>query len=312
MGGMTPPTPPSVTVVVPVRNGFGCLPALLKALRAQTVDPGLFEVIVVDDCSTDDTPELVEASGFARLATMERQGGSYAARNAGLALARADVLAFTDADCVPTSTWIEYGLASLRDSGADLLAGRIDVPLGERPTAAELLGMAKHHLDQEHHVVQNGYGATANLWVKGSVFEQAGPFDPSMVSGGDGEFCRRATAAGARLGYDPAVVVTHPPRATMSELVRKQFRIGFGVAQLRRREDEGTAPALWNKPGAYIPRARIRGLDLVEQRGYRLSGWQRVRVASVQYLGALSLALGDLTGALHNRVAHSERVSAAR
>jgi glycosyltransferase involved in cell wall biosynthesis len=292
---------PAVTVIVPVRNAEHWLPTLFEALRAQTLDPSRFEVVVVDDASSDGTCRLVEESGIARLMRTERQGGSYAARNVALPEARGTILAFTDADCVPDPTWLEEGLTALADPEVDIVAGRIHVPLGERPSGAALLGVAKHHLDQEHHVFQQGYGATANLWVRREVFDRAGPFDPAITSGGDGEFCRRATAAGARLIYGPEVTVMHPPRSRPMELFQKQFRIGFGVAQLRHRERGEDVPVIWARPGAYVPRTRIKGLQTIEARGYTVTRRRRMRLALVQYVfWQLPLAFGNLAGSAYD------------
>jgi len=293
-------TVPQVSVIVPVHNATRPLELLLAALRAQTVDHCAFEVIVVDDGSTDGTASFVEADGLARLVRMGSCSGSYAARNAAISHARADVLAFTDADCVPAPTWIHEGLATFRRSTVDLLAGQIAVPLGDEPTVASLLGLARHHLDQEYHVTEQSYGATANLWVRRDVFRTAGTFDGSIRSGGDAEFCRRAVAAGASIAYADEVTVSHPPRDTARELARKQFRIGLGAAQYRSRTI-GTSdeiPRIWAHPGAYLPRRTLRGLDVARARGYRLTARQRVAFGLMQYFCCqLPIAFGNLAGA---------------
>ena len=296
---------PRVSVIVPVHNATGSLDGLFGALRAQSVGREAFEVIVVDDGSTDETARLAEASGLARVVRMGSRSGSYAARNAAIPYARSGLLAFTDADCIPSPTWIEDGLSALHRSEADLVAGHIEVPLGPAPTIATLLGLAKHHLDQAYHVSEQSYGATANLWVRREVFSAVGAFDGVIRSGGDSEFCRRAVAAGATLAYGEDVVVTHPPRSTARELVRKQLRIGFGAAQYRARAAGASAamPRIWARPGAYVPRRTLRGIDVLQARGYRLTARQRLAYGLTQYFcSQLPIALGNLAGAIHQRL----------
>ena len=110
-----------VSIIVPVHNGEETLPALLSAFGRLDYPPDRLEIIIVDNNSTDRTPELVRDSGFILLSETQVQS-SYAARNLGLYQARGKFLAFTDADCEPDPGWLARGIASLGD--ADLVAGR--------------------------------------------------------------------------------------------------------------------------------------------------------------------------------------------
>lgn len=300
---------PVVSVIVPAHNAARRLPDLFAALSQQTVPRESFEVIVVDDASTDDTSAAVEANGVARLLRAPVNRGSYAARNQAIGEARAVVLAFTDTDCMPEPSWIENGLAALEN--ADIAAGHVEIPLGEHPTAATLLGAARRHIDQEHRVSEYGFGATANLWLRRELIDRVGVFRDDLISGGDAEFCHRATAAGARLVYAPEARVTHPPRSRPAELLRKQVRLGYGAAQ---RAASGTAaarhaPRVWTQPRQYVPRIKIYGADVLERRGYRLTRRQHVSVRVLQYTCCqLPLALGNLAGTI---AAHRESPAAS-
>ena len=92
-----------VSVVIPARNEEAYLPSALEAVLAQTLPP--FEVIVVDNASTDRTREVAEAFG-ARVVFCGRKGVAYA-RQAGLLAARGEWVAMTDADSLPTPRWLE-------------------------------------------------------------------------------------------------------------------------------------------------------------------------------------------------------------
>lgn len=287
---------PLVSVIVAARNAAGGIGGLLDALARQTLGRARFEAIVVDDASKDETAALVEAHGVARVVARDACGGSYAARNSGLAVARAPVIATTDADCLPRTDWLERGLEELEARGADLLGGRIDIPLGDRPRLAEVLDAARF-LNQERAVSDLGFAATANLFVRRHVFEAAGPFDARFRSGGDAEFCDRATRAGFSLAYSPLAVVVHPPRTRGHEIARKSFRVGFGVAQMRQLASGPArdAPPAWRTPRAYARRPWLHGGDRLARAGYRLSPGRRAALELAQYgLVQLPMIAGQL------------------
>jgi glycosyltransferase involved in cell wall biosynthesis len=193
---------------------------VLRALESQTLPREDFEVIVVDDASD---PPLAHAH-----ARLDRPLGAYAARNAGLLAAGADAIAFTDADCIPDPGWLAAGLAALRT--APRAAGRIEMIGGAG--FVERLDRARF-LRQERYVAE-GFGATANLFVRREVFDAVGPFDPRLRSGGDAELGRRATAAGFPILFAEDAVVRHPCRRTALELLSKAHRVGLGFGQTAR------------------------------------------------------------------------------
>jgi glycosyltransferase involved in cell wall biosynthesis len=163
-------TAASVAVVVPVHDDPGRLARCLDGLAAQTV---ACEVVVVDDGSAPALrPDLTGRRGV-RLVE-QANAGSYAARNAGLATTATDVVAFTDADCLPAPEWLARGLAVLQ-GGADVVAGHIEVCTStSRPGAIELFD-AVTAFPQEQFVRQWGFGATANLLVRRAAFDAGRP-----------------------------------------------------------------------------------------------------------------------------------------
>ncbi|MBE7561352.1 glycosyltransferase family 2 protein, partial [bacterium] len=98
-------TTPAVSVVIPVYNDAERLAACLAALAAQEGVAGGFEVVVVDDGSSDGPEAVVAEYAFARLVRQEKAGPA-AARNRGAAEARAPLLAFIDSDCIPRPDWL--------------------------------------------------------------------------------------------------------------------------------------------------------------------------------------------------------------
>lgn len=239
-------TSPSVTVVVPVHGDRGQLRTTVDALCAQDY-PGPFEVVLVDNGGNDASPVLgdrAEALPHRFRVVREPRPGSYAARNAGVRTSRAEVLAFTDADCVPRPEWLREGVAALRAVGGPaFVGGRIAVfrdPAG-RVTGAELYELARG-FPQEAYLERERFAATANVLVERARFEAVGPFEDGLTSGGDREWGERATAAGLRGVYAPAAVVDHPCRRSLGELRRKVVRVTAGHAQVRRVRGEPEPP----------------------------------------------------------------------
>lgn len=232
-----------LSVVVPVLNARTSLPGFLRAMEAQRFPADRREVLIVDNGSTDGTLESVRACRFPGLRLLLRHDrrGPYAARNLGVAAARGDVVAFTDADCLPREDWLEKGLARVA-GGAARVAGRVHPRVSSAPTFAERLD-ATRFLRQDA-FVKEGFGATANLFIAREVFDRMGPFDERFLSGGDYEYGRRATNAGIPIVYEPEAVVEHVCRRSFRPLARKAARVGFGFGQFLRLHGARSAPLL--------------------------------------------------------------------
>lgn len=229
---------PGVTVVVPMLDAAATLPALLDALADQQDAPA-YDVVLVDNGSTDDSVAIATAHPLRPRVVRETRRGSYAARNAGLAATGAEVLAFTDADCVPDRQWLARGVAATRR--APLVGGSVEVIRSANPTVWERLD-AGHYLDQRENVEILGFAATANLLARREVFDLLGGFEAGLRSGGDRELCRRARAAGLGLVYADDALVRHHPRTTLRATWALNRRIGYSLRDLHR---IGMHPPWW-------------------------------------------------------------------
>lgn len=271
-----------VSVVIPARNAAATLGRCLDALAEQIGAPE-FEVIVVDDASTDMTPDIARRHPLQPNVVTGTGQGSYSARNLGAAASRGRVLAFTDADCEPDPGWLAAGLAAL-EAGADLAGGHIvltaDAAVAAGGPAAYDLAS---YLQQEQFVAEQGFAATANLFVRRAAFDRLGGFDAELRSGGDVEFGQRARAAGLRLDYAAAAVVRHPARASYRELWRLHRRLGAGWAALARR---GRRPPWWRERALLMPTLgmvveRLEELGTPVRRRRLLAAHLTVRAARV-------------------------------
>ncbi|MGC3987593.1 MAG: glycosyltransferase [Pseudorhodoferax sp.] len=225
-----------ISVVMPAYQDGPAALLTAEAVRAQLGAQD--ELLVVDNGS--DAVHRGPVEDFARqhahqnvrvLVCPER--GSYAARNAGAAQARGDILAFTDAGCVPAAGWVDAIRAHFH--GQPQAHARITGPIvmtyeHSPPSIVELLD-ARMHLNQDVYAGQ-GWAATANMAMRRDAFEAVNGFDRRLQSGGDYEFGIRALANGHGIAWSPAMVVEHPARSTLHALFQKRRRIRAGLRQI--------------------------------------------------------------------------------
>jgi glycosyltransferase involved in cell wall biosynthesis len=218
---------PFVSVIVPVFGHKELLCTCLRALEQQSYD-GPREIIAVNNGRPGELDDLIRE--FPEVQFIEEPlPGSYNARNAGIARARGDILAFTDADCAPDPGWIANGIRSLlKGEWCGLVGGRVELTPSNpsRISAAELHDLL-FGFPQKHYVHRRRYAATANMLTRRDVMEAVGPFCGDLLSGGDFEWGRRVASAGYALAYEEAAVVRHPARK-YAEMIRKMRRTAAG------------------------------------------------------------------------------------
>ncbi len=227
---------PFVSVIIPVQNDRTRLQTCLQALYYQTYPYHRYEVIVVDNNSTEDIPSITQQ--FANVQyTTEAKPGNNAARNQGLSIARGEFIAFTDADCIPDREWLAEGVRSLlTNPDAGIIGGVIQFFCqGDRPTPVEYADSVCY-LQQAVYVKRDRYAAGANLFTRRSVFEQVGGFEERLLNLGDKEWGQRVAAAGFEVRYAERAIVHHPARVTLSALLtkaRRQTQAQITLGELR-------------------------------------------------------------------------------
>lgn len=212
---------PQISVIVPHYNDLERLDACLVALLAQTGGHD-FEIVVSDNmspCSEGAVKAVI--ADRARLVLAPEKGAG-PARNAGVAAARGETLAFTDCDCIPEPGWLSAGLAALERH--DFVGGRMTVLVADPRHMSGAEGFERvFAFDNRSYVEKKGFTVTANLFCSKALFENVGGFRNDVSE--DLEWCQRAGSMGFRIGYAPQAVVGHPARANWQELRHKWRRI---------------------------------------------------------------------------------------
>jgi glycosyltransferase involved in cell wall biosynthesis len=255
---------PDVSVVISTYNRAPSLVLTLESLLRQETPPGLhYEIIVVDNNSTDNTREVVEglrSRGFWRLLYRfeSRQGVSYG-RNTGISVARAPIVAFTDDDNDVSPAWVATIKATLdAHPGVDVLGGPI-LPRWPFPPPRWL---DRRHwsplaiMDYGDHPFPSNAASpicflTANLAVRREAFERVGAFSPSFPRGQDHEFLLRFWRAGGQAWYVPALVAharIQPARLTRRYHREWHRRHGVAAASMRLQESIGPLGSLLDAP----------------------------------------------------------------
>lgn len=216
---------PLISVIIPVFNDSERLRLCLQALDHQTYPLESYEIIVIDNNSTENLGRIVALHKQAKLG-FEATRGSYAARNKGISLAKGNILAFTDSDCIPQPNWIQSGVETLQSDLADMVGGNVIFTFSKNKSIAEVYD-SRTNMQIRQNIENRKVSKTANLFTKKHVFDKVGLFPNHLKSGGDVIWTKMATENGFKLVYSEKAAVHHPARPLLP-LLKKQYRVGKG------------------------------------------------------------------------------------
>jgi GT2 family glycosyltransferase len=260
------PAWPRVSVVICSYNGARVIRDCCAGLRE--LDYPNYEVIVVDDGSTDGTGDIARSYGFRVIATPNQ--GLSIARNVGMKAATGEIVAYLDDDARPDPQWLTYLASTFMSTDYAGVGGPNIPPAGDGLIAdcvAHAPGGPIHVLlsDREAEHIPG-----CNMAFRKACLEAIGGFDPRFrVAGDDVDVCWRLQEQGKKLGFHPAAVVWHHRRNSFRAYWRQQRGYGRAEALLERKWPEkynGAGHVTWN--------GRLYGLGLV----YSLR-WRRERIA---------------------------------
>ena len=228
-GKLPPALPryPRVSVVVCAYNAERTMEACLASL--ETLDYPDYEVIVVNDGSTDRTLEISESFPYCRIISQPNKGLSVA-RNVGAEAATGEIVAYTDSDCVVDPDWLTYLVARMEAGGLSACGGPNFPPPEESlvPAAVAVSPGGPTHVLISDEVAEHIAGC--NMAFRRDALLALGGFDPQYRAAGDDvDICWRFQDAGHTIGFSPAAVVWHFRRNTVRAYLNQQR--GYGKAE---------------------------------------------------------------------------------
>lgn len=219
-----------VSIIIVVKNRERLIGRCLQSLM--DVDYPHFEVIVVDDHSTDGTINAVRK--FAVKLLKSNGMGIGAGKNTGIREAEGRIIAFTDSDCLVAEDWLSQ-IVKLHFQYPDVMGvgGIIKNPIPEN-----FFARFGQKLCFGPPLPQQGFVKTIggnNISYKREVFDIVGLFDERFITGEDPDICWRLMQKGMKILYSPSIVIHHIHRSTFASFLKQQFWYGQGNLQLRQK-----------------------------------------------------------------------------
>lgn len=241
-------------MIVPYRNEASRIGACCEALERQSLGRDRYEVLFVDNRSTDGTSQLIRTTPGVTV-IREEKPGPYAARNAAIRRARGRFIAFTDADCAPAPDWLEQAQKVMQATQAAIALGPRHCPAGS-PLGVHLLQ------DYENAKLQYAltqlpprfvFGWCCNMIIRADVFRRVGLFD-EWERAADTAYLHRVIRhdPADRIVFWPSMCVTHLEIRTAGQALSRMFV--YGASNTRPARQNGYSPlgmrqrwALWRR-----------------------------------------------------------------
>jgi GT2 family glycosyltransferase len=252
---------PRISVIVCTYNGEQTLRSCFEGLKR--LDYPAYEVIVVNDGSTDATAEITRSYGL-RLISTENQGLANA-RNEGLRAATGEIVAYIDSDAYPDPHWLSHlAVSFMKSSHAGVGGPNIPPPDGGHVAAcvANAPGGPTHVLlsDREAEHIPG-----CNMAFRKASLDVIGGFDPQFrVAGDDVDICWRLQDQGWTVGFSPGALVWHHRRDHVRAYLKQQNEYGKAEALLERKW-----PERYNRVGHLSWAGRVYGNGAAKKLAWR-------------------------------------------
>jgi GT2 family glycosyltransferase len=235
-----------VSVIIPTYNRASSLREALISLSHLDFPEGWYEIVVVDDGSTDETERVMATLQSAaptpiRYLKQKEHRGASAARNSGIKMAGGEILVFTDDDCLFQREWLSLLLAAFDSGEVGMVGGPDRAPEGSLffskcadylltsfigtggLRARDSLRLGKY------------YPRSCNMAIRRDVLAQVGLFDEDLFPGEEIELAYRVEKAGYLIRFAPDAYVWHKRRPSLRAHLRKIYAIGHGRVALARK-----------------------------------------------------------------------------
>jgi glycosyltransferase involved in cell wall biosynthesis len=294
---------PTISIVIPTYNRSAMLRNTMACMTAQETDDRFtYEILVIDDASTDDTAAVVReiiAESPVPVRYIYGEGRGYTGvLNRAVAEFSGQWLAFFDDDQLTHHTWLKQLYDAALQQDADMVGGPIQLDLPESvlagigPVCRDLYGESPEIRNPELYTEHPPLPSGGNRLVRRRVFEEIGTFDESMLTGGcDRDFLLRARAAGVTMAWAPGAAGRHlipPERISYKHVKWYSLQWGCSFAYIDRKrlglfKTALSAVArigqalLINMPGLLLARLRGDGAEMLDRQAllWRAVGYVR-------------------------------------
>lgn len=222
----------SVSIVIPAYNAAATIGGTLTALLRQAQPPSPFEIIVVDNGSSDETAAVVKRFAAVRLLEEPKRGPS-AARNRGLQAAAHEIVMHLDADTVPTRLWLSKLAAPFADPAVVIAAGQTLIFSPCTPVERYIAGAGLYETERAISRAPFPFVPSLNMAVRRAAALAVGGWAEELMTAEDVDFSHRILKKyPAEIAYAPEAVLFHRVRATPEQLATLARTYGQGVARM--------------------------------------------------------------------------------
>lgn len=224
-----------VSVIISVYNGERTIGECIESLLSQNYPKDRYEILVVDNNSTDKTAQIIKKYPVSYLEEKAIQG-DFAARNRGIKSARGQILAFTNADCIASNGWIKEGVEGFTDDEIGCIGGEIK---GYKPQNYVEEYLCKRNIisqKEKSDDVPLPYAIGANAFYRKAVLDKIGLFEERWKSAGDADICWRMQLETAyKIKFVKNATIFHKHRSTVYSMYKQSLKWGIGYTNLYRK-----------------------------------------------------------------------------
>jgi len=219
---------PKISVVIPAYNAEKTIEDTIKALLNQDYPKKGYEILIVNDGSTDSTREKIKKFKIVKLFEQKHKGPA-AARNLGVKHSKGDIILFTDADCIPAKNWIKNMIKPFEDKDIAAVAGTYKT-LNKENLIARFIG---YEIEDRHRKMRNkktiDFVGTYSAGYRKNIFLKFKGFDITFPtsSGEDPELSFRMSKEGYKIVFNPKTFVYHQHPNTLIKFIKQKFWRGF-------------------------------------------------------------------------------------
>jgi len=273
-----------ISVVIPTYNRAKYLKIALTSLVNQSLSTDNFEVVVVDDGSSDGTKKITE--GFLKKINVkyvyQDYGGVSKARNKGIDKSLGTIIVFFDDDAVATNNWLISIVEIMKNE--DIITGKVE------PIKNNIWQYFAPHYDQGDKSVESNVLLEGNCAIKKEVFDDMGYFDEGLTYGHEGrEFISRVKRK-YKIMYYPNVIIKHDYAFGIFNYLNKQFKFGHKMVYLKRDQISSLLYLIFNYKK--IKQDKIASF----KSNKKVNFWKKIKIYHFAKLGGLAHFLGSMVG----------------